>query len=395
MYVDREFNLDHKETNLSKLDLKYLERHLTVLMKELQELNTLSSDASKEALAHYTKVLNILDDKIEYIIDTADIYNYVNSYFDLQTVKDLYNFNIKEAVSDSGIFDPNQKGLSLKSVNSLYNCSKTINNSTITFYNTNTSSHTGIHITSPFLDLITISNIVLRKADGTIRELEINVINDQGYYINHETLVSSQIDISFKPIEGTTDLLTYLETVNLNLIDYSYQTEGYVPMKECTLTSSDLFTIITNTVIPKNTYANLDLGVELIDINGNVLDIIETTIPLNNVIVCKRLDRVNFNEVDKIVALFVSNKKTNSELSREYLESLDLKNQKYILYTVKDLLENTLNNYIKKLGTTSFKVNTKVVKQIRFSPTVEMYSFQQGVSPIIKHVTGVTKNDTI
>lgn len=395
MYVDKEVILNEENTNLTGIELKHLEKYLIRLNTDLNALNTLSEKASNEALVHYTKLLDILEDKVNFIGDSADVYNYVNSYFDIRTVRDIHNYNLRSNKSKTCIYDYNQKGLSLKSTNSLYKCSKTIEGSSITFYNTNSSSHSGLQLTSPFLSLLDIKQIIIRRSDGTVLELPVQAIDDNEYYIKHEQLQSSQIIIEFEFYGSTTVLNSYLETIELSLIEYSYVTEGYIPLEVAHLDASDLFTIITDCNLQNNTYANMNLGIELLDINDNILGTMNTTISLNNSVVCKRLDKVNFNEVDSVTALIIKNKRTKSKLTIEYLESLEFKNEKYILYIPKELQENRVNKYLNKLGQAAFKVNTKLVKKIVFTPTLEMFSFHEKSSPIIKHVTGVTKNETI
>lgn len=395
MYVDKEVSLNIENTSLSVIELKHMEKYLNRLTKDLTDLNNLSLNASKEAITHYSNLLSILEDKIDYIGDSSDIYNYVNSYFDIRTIRDTYNYNLRENKSGSCIYNYNQKGITLKSISSLHKCTKTIEGQSVIFYNTNTSTHNGLHITSDFLNLLSIKQILIRRTDGTVLELVVPLIQDKEYYVDHEQLQSAQIIFEFDTNSSTGELNQYLNTVEVSLIEYTYQTEGALPLNSIKLNASELFTIIIDNELKNNTYSNMNLGIELLDINGEPLDIINTTIPLNNSVVCKRLDRVNFNEVDEVTSLIIKNKKTKSKLTRDYLESLEFKNEKYILYIPKELEENKLNKYLTKLGQSAFKVNTKLVKQIVFSPTLELFSFQDGSSPIIKHVTGVTKNETI
>lgn len=394
-YLDVNVDFSNLDENLNKLDLRSIDVYLNKLNDNILILNDLSMNASKDALIHYRKVLDILDKKIDYIGDTADIYNYINSYFDMKTVKDIYNFNLQESMTNTCIYDYTRGGLSLKSINTLYNCPKEIEGNTIIFYNTNNSIHSGFHIISEYLDVLKITRISIRKSDGTMLELEIKDVGSKEYYIDHELLVSSQIILSFTPLSSNETLNTYLQSVSLNLINYSYETEGYVPIGIAKLESSDLFSIIANVTTPTDTYVNINVGMELIDINDNTIEIINIACPLNNSLVCKRLDRINFNEVDYIENLIVKGKKTKSNLSEDYLNSLEFKNEKYIIYKPKELKESSLNRYITKLGNSSFKTNSRIIKKIRFSPTLELFSFKEGLSPLVKHLTGVTKNETI
>lgn len=395
MYVDITPNLSGLSTNLTKIELRDLENYLNKLSSVVAELNSLTSETSEELSKHYDDLYRIFDEKLDYIGDMADVYNYINSYFDMKVVRDISIFNLSTKTSDTCIYDQNSKGVTLKSVNSLFKCSKTITDNIITFYNTNTASHSGIHLSSPFLDLLDVTQITIRKADGTVLELEISKTDNKEYYIHHEDLISSQIVIQFTPLSSNQTLLSYLQTVNLNLIEYSYGIEGYLPLTTTELASSDLFSIVVESTIPSNTYSNINLGLELLDINGNVIDTVDTSIPINSNMICKRLDRINYNEVGSFEYLIIKGKKTQNKISEDYLKSLEFQNEKYVVYIPKDLSENKVNKYLTKLGNNSFRVNTKIVDKLRFTPTIELFSFGSTNSPIIKNIVGVTKNETI
>lgn len=395
MYVERTSNLYTDTNNLNSLELKFMDTYLDRLNQDIITLCNLTLDASEEAKEHYLNLLRILEDKIDYIGDTADVYNYVNSYFDIRTLRDVHNYNLRDTHSTTCLYDKNKRGITMKSLSALYNCSSIIEGNTITFFNTNQSYHSGIHLKSQYFNILKINQITIRKIDGTILELNPSFEGDSEYYINHESLESSQISVVFEPTVKESELQLYLNTVELNLIDYTYYTEGSVTLESVNLKASDLFTVIASVEQESNTYCSMNVGLEILDVNGRILDNTNITIPLNGTSVCKRLDKLNYNEVDAIEALIIKGKRTSSNLSREYLEELSFKNEKYVLYKPKDLLENKLNKYITKLGNTSFRVKSKIVKDICFSPTLELYSFNEKASPIIKYITGVTKNETI
>ena len=73
MYVDKEVLLNEENTNLTGTELKHLEKYLIRLNTDLNSLNTLSEKASNEALVHYTKLLDVLEDKVNFIGDSADV----------------------------------------------------------------------------------------------------------------------------------------------------------------------------------------------------------------------------------------------------------------------------------------------------------------------------------
>lgn len=398
LYYDGSINIKPGSNYLSKLDLKHLERGLDNISKDLVSISTITTEASNEALVHYTKLLDILENKIEYISDMSDVFNYVNSYFDRRTVRDFVAFNLKELSTDT-LYDEYQKGLTLQNVKYLYQCSKTIEGNSITFYNTNNSSHTGLYITSSFLELLDIVQITIRKADGTILEVDITSNESNVTYIKHELLVSSQIIIMFglKGDPSFTLSQSTLDTIELSLLDRNYKTEGITTLGKSMIESAELLSFIVSASLPSNTYLNIETGLELIDTNGNLIDLINITLPVNSSEVCKRLDRVNWGEVASITSLIINNKRsrTTKKLTQSYLEDLEFKNERYITYIPKNLEENILNKYIRKLGNTSFKVNDKIVKSIILNPCIEMYSFNPSETPTVHYITGVTKNETI
>ena len=398
LYYDGSVTIQPGSNYLSKLDLKHLERGLENIAKDLINISTMTTEASNEALVHYNKLLQILENKIEYISDMSDVFNYVNSYFDRRTVRDFVAFNLKELSTDT-LYDEYQKGLTLQNVKYLYQCSKTIEGNSITFYNTNNSSHTGLYITSSFLELLDIIQITIRKSDGTILEVDITSNEYNVTYIKHDLLVSSQITIMFG-LKGDPSFAlsqSTLNTIELSLLDRNYKTEGITTLEKATIESAELLSFIVAASLPSNTYLNIETGLELIDTNGNLIDLINITLPVNNSEVCKRLDRVNWGEVDSVTSLIINNKRsrTTKKLTQSYLENLEFKNERYITYIPKNLEENILNKYVRKLGNTSFKVNDRIVKSIILNPCIEMYSFNPSETPIIQYITGVTKNETI
>lgn len=397
LYYDGKVTILPGNNYPSKLDLRLLETSLNSIAKDLINISTKTSEASVEALEHYTNLIEILEKKIEYISDMSDVFNYVNSYFDRRTVKDFITFNLKNLNTDS-LYDDYQKGLTLQNVKYLYQCSKTLEGNSITFYNTNNSSHTGLYITSSFLDVLNINQITIRKSDGTVVEVDINSNESDVTYIKHDLLVSSQIIITFSLKASPDTVLTtdILNSINLSLVDRNYKTEGISPLVRSTIDSAELFSFIVSASLPVNTYLNIETNLELLDINGNIIDLINITLPVNNSEVCKRLDRINWNEVDTVQSLITNNKRSRmKKLTRSYLEGLEFKNERYITYIPKNTEENILNKYIRKLGNTSFKVNDKIVKKIVLNPCIEMYSFNTNESPTVKYITGVTKNETI
>lgn len=390
IYVNISTDLTTIEEDLSKVELKSLEKYLANVNSQLSETATLTNKASKEALNHYLNILNTLDSKVDYISDSADVLNYVNTYFDIRTVKDMYNFDIASSSSDTCIYNPSTKNISLNNIKTINNCSKTINYNVMTFYNTNNSSHTGLYISSPHLYLLEITQILIRKSDGTVLEVEIPSYTTE-LIIEHEELISSQVNITFD-ININTE---YLSNVLMSLITNKFITEGNLALERSMLKASDLFSIVVDASTPSNTYCNVVLNMELKDINDNSILQLVNTIPVNGSLVCKRLDNVNYEEVDTISSLVIQGLHVTTNLSIEYLQSLKNKNDKYLLYIPKDKLSTKANKLLTKLGTFSYKVNNDSVDKILVTPTIELYTFNTNFSPKIRHIAGVINNETI
>lgn len=384
-YVKRTVDLTNLGTNLSSVDLRYTELVFDSLKEELEKLNNLSKDATQEALSHYKKLFQILHEKLDYIEETTEVFNYINTTFDRDSIVDLYNFNLRY----NGIaYNSKEKALTLKSISSLFKCPKVVRDTSITFYNTSSCSHSGLYFDSNFLKLLDVTSIVIRRTDGTLLDLDVTQA-DLENYIRHEALVSAQIDIQFG--ESVYDYPQYLQTIDLHLIDFTYERENHVVLESTELKAGSIFSFITSGITPDDTYVNINVALELLDVNGNEITKIVTTLPVNSPYVCKRLDQVDYKEVESIYKLYIKDKSTTVGLSKTYLDSLDFKEEYFVIYKTKESIVNQVNKYVTRLGNTSFRLS-KTAAKIRVSPTLELYSFKDRLTPTMNYITGVSKN---
>ena len=395
LYVHKKTTIDQFPEVMTNIELQLLDTQLESIKTDLEALDSLTLEASKEVLIEYKKVVEILEEKIEYVADISNMFMYLNSFYDMNNVVDLSNYSLKNIQNNENlIYDNQQKGLTLRSRANTYQCIKVLNATSITFYNTNLSYHSGISLDSDYLSLLDIKSISVRKVDGTILKLDLNNIDSTTYYLRHEYLTSTQIiidlnvDINALPLEQR----AYYEDLELSLIDYTYVSYGDMVFDNTRYKSSDLFNIIYNCNLPNNTYSNLILNIVGLDINQNVVNTISYTLPLSSPLTCKRLDNINFNEVKEITGIYLNNKFTSTKnvLNKEFLESRTNKNEYFVIYKS---TSNNLNNSYKLLNSQGLKINNKNINELSISCSIELYSFNENSSPLITMLTGVTKFD--
>lgn len=396
MIVTKQTTIEQFPRNLSPIDLNIINSQLLNLAEQLTSLSDLTKLASVDAGLNYKKMIKILEDKINYISDTSDILFKINSFYDSYDIKDIYNYDLRSINKNTGIiFDDNQKGLTLKSKVNLYKCSKFLSGNTMTFYNTNFCYHSGISFESNFLDLLNIKSITIRKSDGTVIDLAVPDFQEQITYIKHDLLTSSQIIIEFGVNPSLTSHPEYYSELDLSLIDYNYESEGYGVFNNVTYTSADIFNIISDFNVPANCYLNLNFTINLLDINNNIIYEKDIQLPISGRYLCTRLDNLDFDKVESIIGLYIKNNYTTEDLNVEYLKGLSNKNEKYLIYISKEYDSLLINNYLSLISNLGFKLNQKQTRYIDLSLNIELFSFNERLSPLLKNITGITKNETI
>lgn len=397
MFILKVNTLRDFPNNLSSIELDIIDQQLSDIGRRLEDLVVLSKEGSKDNLKDYQEVVKVLEDKLEYIEDLSDMLLYLNSFYDMNNILDIVNYDLRNlSSSDSLIFDNEQKGLTLFGTSSNFECNREITNgSTFTYYNSNLSYHSGIILHSDFLENLQIKNISLIRGDGLTLKLPINNIYRTSYYIKHDYLSSTRIIIEFNininalPLEEQ----EYYKSLKVMLVDYNFEGEGSVilPPKEYKVNRS--FTHITNQTVPNHTYINLCLDIDLLDINNNKIRSFYTEIGLGSHRVCNRLNNLNFNNVKEILGIYINNKyKENlkNKITKEYLESLDNKNEVYVVYLFKEVEEN---NYYVNLNNQGLVFKNKSIKNIRVTSKVDFFSFNSRLSPILKILTGISKDE--
>lgn len=396
LYVTKKTSIDLFPGNITEIELRLINTQLQNIYDNLEELSSLTLNASREISSNYKNIIQSLEDKINYISDTADIFFKINSFFDNTEVKDVFNYNLKEVTEKSStIFDDFQKGITLQSEANAFKCPSNIENNILTFYNTNFCYHSGINIESNYLDLLKINSISIKKLDGTVLNLTLPKIDAKSIYIKHDLLTSSQVIIEFQVNPIFSGNPEYYQDLKMSLIDYDYKNEGYFVLEPKEYESSDIFNLITDYEIPNHCFINTNLDINLLDINKNIVFSTVITLPIGNSLVCKRLDNIDLNQIDVIEGLYVKNKFSNKNLTKTYIESLLQKNEKYIIYKAKqeEILE--VNNYIKVIDSLGFNIINKHVKYLDISTNIELFSFNEKSSPTIQLITGVSKSETI
>lgn len=396
MYVVKRTTIENFPSNISSIELKILNAQLDSITEQLDSLSQLTNKASEENLDEYLKIKNILESKVDYVSEVSNMFLYLNSFYDMDTVVDLKNYNLKNsAVNNLVVFDNTQKGLTLRNVSNTYNCLQTIvNGRSLVYYNTNLAYHSGITLDSPFLDLLDIKTISVRKVDGTILNLPYSSNINNTQFLKHDYVSSTQIiidlnvDINLLPPE----VQDYYKGLKVSLIDYTYEEKGTVVLEQFDYASSGLFNIIYNATVPDNTFINLDLNITGLDINGNKINSFSTTLGIGSPVLCKRLDEIDFNKVQTITSVYVNNKQTTSKktLNKNYLESLDNKNEIFVTYIPWNNSDEYGSSY-KVLNNQGIRVVDKNINTLQIHSTIEMMTFNKNSAPLLKMLTGVTK----
>lgn len=401
MIVTKKTTIDQFPTNITHMELSLLDLQLTDIKNKIKAMSDLTDVAVKTGNLNYDRTIEILENKINYISDTADILLYINSFYDSNTIRFLNNYDLKSYANNSIVYDTTQGGLTLRSISNTYRCPKSsITASTQIFYNTNSSYHSGISLETDYLEFLDIKSIIIQKADGTILNLTVDLLNKNIQYIPHDLLTSTQIIVEFgvNPALLNPEQQIYYNSLNISLIDYEYQSEGTLVIPEVVYDSADIFNIISRQSIPADCFINLNLDVILLDINMNKISTEKITIPIGNPIVCKRLDNLDKNEVESISGIYINKlyrDNTNKDILIEDLLAMANKNEVYVIYKNKMSSNQIANNFIKPLGYIGFYLLSNYDRYIKLSLNIEMFSFNNKSTPLLKTLTGITKDETI
>lgn len=398
MFITKVTTLQSFPNNLSNIELMLIDQQLTDISERLSNLVSITKDCTEENLEEYKNIIKILSDKLEYVEDLSDMLLYINSFYDMNNVLDIHNYDLRDSLSNSNItYDNEFKSLSLVGVSNNYNCPKEIiDGISFTYYNTNSSYHGGILLHSPYLDILSIKTITLIKTDGTIIKLPFSNFNKNSYNIKHDYLSSTQINIEFNVniLALPTEEQEYYKSLKVTLIDYDYINEGVIALEPKEYVSSRLFNFISKSDIPNDTFINLNLTLDLKDINDNKITTTNLLLPLGIQKICKRLNNIDFSTVQEILGIYIKNKyKENikNKITIDYLKTLENKNEIYIVYTKKIKEEDLINNYYKILNNQGVVFLNKNIKKIKVYTTLEFFTFNSNISPMLNLLVGVTK----
>lgn len=397
MYVVKRTTIEDFPKNISGIELKLLDMQLKDITNKLSVLTELSNQASIESLEEYEKVKSILEDKINYVSEVSNMFLYLNSFYDMDSVIDLFNQDLKSIPSNSLIaFDNTQNALTLRSVSNNYKCVQTVSSGTsLVYYNTNLAYHSGITLDSKYLDILDIKSISVRKVDGTILNLPYSSDTINTQYLKHDYLSSTQIiidlnvDLNVLPIE----VQDYYKALEVTLIDYTYEEKGDTSLDNYTYISGGLYNIIYNATLPANSFINLSLDIIGLDINGNKLNSFSTILGIGSQLLCKRLDEINFNKVETITGIYINNKFSSNKklIDKNYLQNLSNKNEVYVVY-IQTNDSDKLGSSYKVLNNQGIRITNPNIISLQVSSNIEMITFNKNTAPTLKMLTGVTKN---
>lgn len=398
MFIVKTNTITSFPNNLSTIELNLINDQLEDISQRLESLVVLTQKASEENLNEYKQIIKILADKLDYIEDLSDMLLYINSFYDMDNVLDIKNYDLKTVVQPSNIlYDNTQKGLTLRGVSNTFNCSREITDGSLfTFYNTNLSYHSGIVLDSPYLELLNVKNITVIKVDGTILKIPLTPFSKNSYYISHDLISSTQITVEFHVniLALPTEQQEYYKSLKISLVDYKYVNEGNVILPQEDYESGRLLNLITNYNLPYDCFMNLNIDLHLLDTNSNKINTVNIVLPIGGNHICKQLNNINFDNVDSISGIYINNKYKENKLNKitkDYLSRLENKNEVYIIYTNKIKKEDILNNYLTILNNQGIVFKNKNIKKIKIFLNLEMFTFNPNLSPVLKMLTGITK----
>lgn len=398
MFVLKVNTLTSFPNNLSNIELKLIDDQLSDISNKLSLLSSLTKEASEENLKEYKEIIQILTHKLEYIEDLSDMLLYLNSFYDMNNILDIKNYDLRSLVQNNNlIYDYDQKGLTLRGVANSFNCPKEITDgTTFTYYNTNLSYHSGIVLDSDYLDLLSIKSIIIIKSDGTTLKLPLKEIPNKSYYIKHGLLSSTQVIVEYNVNILALPLAQqeYYKSLKISLVDYEYVSEGDLVLNVEEYNSKRLFNFIYNYELPSDCYMNMTLNLDLLDINQNKINSLTLLLPIGTQYICKRLNSIDPNSIENIVGIYINNRyKENKrdKITFDYLNKLENKNEIYVIYVKKTKEEDIINNYLTVLNNQGISIKNKNIKGLRVFINIEMFSFNKNLSPVLKMLTGVTK----
>lgn len=398
MFVLKVNTLTSFPNSLSTIELKLIDDQLSDISNKLSLLSSLTKEASEENLKEYKEIIRILTSKLDYIEDLSDMLLYINSFYDMDNILDIKNYDLRSLTKNNNlIYDSEQKGLTLRGIANTFNCPKEISDGlSFTYYNTNLSYHSGIVLDSEYLGLLSIKSILVIKSDGTSLRLPLKDIDKKSYYIKHDFLSSTQVVVEFNvnvlalPLEQQ----EYYKSLKISLVDYEYINEGDLVLDVEEYNAKRLFNFIYNYELPSDCYMNMTLNLDLLDVNKNKISPVTLLLPLGSQHVCKRLDNLDIETVDNIVGIYINNKyKENkrNKITLDYLIGLENKNEIYVVYLKKIKEEDVLNNYLTVYNNQGILLKNKNIKGLRVFINIEMFTFNKNLSPVLKMLTGVTK----
>lgn len=374
--------------NMIKQELDLLDIELTRLKTLVDSQVNVINEGCLDFKNNYDLLINSIKNKIEFINSSASIFNKLNVSYDLNSVVDYLNINLFNSLHTNLLYDDSKEGFTLNYDFVTYRCNYLVNSDLdLVVYNNNKNFHNSIILESSNLDLFSEFTLIILKIDGTVITKVIQNINSSDK-ISIEHPIADSLNITIKTKFKNSSLLNaekmvILDTFKISLSLNKYLCYDTLMLPTISLKSGKYVLLSQTTKVPADCYINY-----IITISGQTF-----SVPVNNSIVCKRLDLLNVKEVAKIVGMYIKNDFTRDHLDLDYLLTLDNKNEKYVIYESKLKESVVLNNTIQILNNTNFKLVNYIKERIDIELTVEFYSFNKNETPVLKNIVGFTKNE--
>lgn len=389
MYLENDIKLD-------KYPLNLIENEYTILYNRIANLSlnyTENYELIEKTVYEFEKLLDTtvktLNEKLDYINYSAKALSNLVVLYDKYSLIDYKLYNLSNNVLNEVYY--NKDSLVLRHNSVVYQTTKeVINTKEIIFFNTSKNFHNSIRIEYKNIALLEEVDITVLKTDGTeLNFLKNSLIDLEDFFIlEHDLINTVHVHLKFKQSFISNNL-------TMSILKNNYVSKGTISLEPYTYKCSKYLTFNWNAVVPNNTYINLNLNAKAYNEEGQAVVEVDFTLPVNNTVICKELELVNFEEIKTLKGIYYNNTFTD-EITIENLKDLLSKNLKnrYVIYLpvekTKDAVTDIINNFV----TNQLVFNNNKIKTTVINANLDFYSFSKNKTPSLSRFIGTSSNES-
>ena len=392
MFLDVPEYIQEYNENIIQQEFNILYKKLEVLSKEYNTYYSTVEESAKEFEKLYKQSIQNIHDKIKYINASTNSINSLVKLYDETSMQDYHIYNLNNNSNISNLYYSNiSDSVVLKHDSIVHKTSKEVTATSVKFYNSSTALHSAIRLDATNLQNLSNLNITIQKTDGTTLSYSESVLDVNNIFIlEHDLLNSIIIEITPENYD-----LNIINTLELSLIKNEYHSHGFINLDALTFKKSDYLTFNSNKVIPNNTFINLILNLNLINDENKSIKNIDITFPLGNSLVCKKINEVDWNTIEKVNSIVIDNMFSNEKVEDiYYLKTLSNVENSFIIYQPKAILKDVVNNFNINYNEATVEILFKYFEKYESTVKLEFISFNKNYTPSISSIIGISKNAT-